>query len=229
MTQRVFASWSGGKDSCLSCYHAMTNELDVRYLTNMVTEDGKRSCSHGLSAEIIRVQSEAIGIPLVQRPTTRETYETVFKKTIRDLKQDEISGGVFGDIDFNEHRQWIERVCRETGIIPYLPLWEESQDKIMRDFINLGFESIVVAAKSDFFGKDILGRKVDMDFIKHLEELKKTKDITLCGEAGEYHTVVIDGPLFQKRVEIMEAEKILRGGIWFLEILKVELKDRRPD
>ncbi|MFC1929992.1 diphthine--ammonia ligase [Chloroflexota bacterium] len=229
MTQRVFASWSGGKDSCLSCYHAMTDGLDIRYLTNMVTEDGKRSCSHGISADVIRVQSEAIGIPLLQRPTTRETYEAEFKNTIQSLKQERVKGGVFGDIDFNEHRQWIERVCRETGIIPYLPLWGESHDKVMKDFVNLGFESVIIAAKSDFFGEDILGRKLDMDFIKHLEELKKTKDITLCGEAGEYHTVVIDGPLFQKRVEIMEAEKILRDGIWFLEILKVEIKDRRPD
>jgi uncharacterized protein (TIGR00290 family) len=177
---------------------------------------------------VLQVQSEAIGIPLVQRLTSRGTYEAVFKETIRDLKREGVKGGVFGDIDFNEHRQWIERICRDTDITPYLPLWEEKQDKIMRDFVKLGFESVVVAAKSEFFGEDILGRKVDAGFIRQLEEMKKTDDITLCGEAGEYHTIVIDGPLFQKRVEIIAADKVLRDGIWFLDILEARLKDKRP-
>ena len=221
---QVFASWSGGKDCCLACYRAVVGSLNVRYLANTVTEDGKRSCSHGLSADVIRVQSEALGIPVVQRRTTGDTYETEFISMLRTFRQEGIEGGVFGDIDFNEHRQWIERVCQEANITPHLPLWEESQDKILREFIDLGFEAVVIAAKSDLFGEEILGQKVNLDFIKHLEELRKTKNITLCGESGEYHTFVIDGPLFKKRIEILETSKVLREGHWFLEILKWDLK-----
>ncbi len=219
---QVFASWSGGKDSCLACHLATINGLKVRYLANTVTEDGKRSRSHGLPAAVIQVQSQAIGIPLVQQRTTRDNYEDEFKNMLRSFKRGGVNGGVFGDIDFNEHRQWIDRVCQEVDITPHLPLWGQSQDKIMRDFIDLGFEAIVVAAKADLFGEEILGRQVDTDFIKHLE----TKGITPCGEAGEYHTLVIDGPLFRKRIEIIDAKKISREGHWFLEILNAGLRSR---
>lgn len=221
---KVFASWSGGKDCCLALYRAAASGLDIRYLANTVSEDGRRSCSHGISADVIRMQSEAIGIPIVQRRTTGETYEAEFISMLRTFKQEGIEGGVFGDIDFNAHREWIERVCREAGIIPHLPLWLESQYKLMKEFIDSGFESIVVAARADLFGEEVLGQKIDRDFIKQLEELGKTKSITPCGEAGEYHTLVIDGPIFQKRLEILKTRKTLREGIRFLEILSTDSK-----
>ena len=221
---QVFTSWSGGKDSCFACYRASEDGLKVRYLLNMITEDGKRSRSHGLSAEVLQVQSQAIGIPLVQRQTTWGSYENVFVDLLRELKVKGIDGGVFGDIDFNAHREWIEKVCKQADIIPHLPLWGQSQDKIVLDFIDLGFESIVIAARADIFDEAILGRKVDQDFIKYLEELGKTKNITPCGEAGEYHTFVIDGPLFQKRIEILEAKKVLIERSWYLDILDLRVK-----
>jgi uncharacterized protein (TIGR00290 family) len=223
----VFASWSGGKDCCLACYRAKGNGFNVRYLANTVTENGRRSCSHGLSADIIKVQSQAMGIPVVQRRTTRDTYEDEFTNMLRDFRGEGIEGGVFGDIDFNAHREWIERVCGAAGITPHLPLWLESQDKLIREFIDSGFESIVIATKADMLGEEWLGRKIDYDFIGELDELSKTKNITPCGEAGEYHTLVIDGPLFQKRIEITEAEKVFRDEHWFLEIKGTELKDKQ--
>ena len=222
--QQVFTSWSGGKDSCLACYRAIASGLEVRYLANTVTEDGKRSRSHGLPARVIQVQSQAMGISLVQRRTTWDNYEVEFKSMLRIFKQEGVNGGVFGDIDFEEHRQWVERVCQEADIVPHLPLWGESQGKILRDFIDLGFEAIIVATKADLFGKEWLGQKIDLDFIRHLDKLKETKDITLCGEAGEYHTLVIDGPLFKKRMEILKTRKVFRDTRWFLDILDTELR-----
>jgi len=221
---QFFASWSGGKDSCLACYLATTSGLEVRYLANMITEDGKWSWTHGQPPELLQIQAQAIGIPLVQRRTAMTNYETEFKNMILSLKQDGINGGIFGDIDLEEHRQWIERVCQQVDITPRLPLWGQSQDKILRDFIDLGFEAIVVATKTDLFSEEILGQKVDLDFIKYLEELRATKDITLCGEAGEYHTFVVDGPLFRQRVEILETKRVSREGRRFLQILNADLK-----
>ena len=221
---QVFASWSGGKDSCLACYQAAVSGLEVSCLLNMITEDGKRSWTHGLSAGLLQMQSQAIGIPLVQRRTTMANYEAEFKDLLLTLKQTGISGGVFGDIDLEEHREWIDRICRAAEITPHLPLWGQSQEKIMRDFIGLGFEAIVVATKADLLGEEWLGRRIDLDFLKQLDELRKTKEITPCGEAGEYHTFVTDGPLFKQRIEIPEANKVLREEHWFLEILNSGLR-----
>ncbi len=222
---QVFTSWSGGKDSCFACYQATASGLEVRYLLNMITEDGRRSWTHGLSAELLQMQSQAIGIPLVQRRTTMADYETEFKEALLALKQEGITGGVFGDIDLEEHRQWTERVCREVDIMPYLPLWGQRQEKTLRDFIASGFEAIMVTAKADLFGEEWLGRRLDLDFLKQLDKLMETKEITPCGEAGEYHTFVIDGPLFNQRIEIVKANKVLREGYRFLEITDIELRD----
>lgn len=222
--QQVFVSWSGGKDCSFAAYLVTINGLKVCYLANMVTEDGQRSRTHGLPAGVLQVQSQAIGIPLVQQRTADATYEAEFKSMLRALKAEGIKGGVFGDIDFEEHREWIERVCQEVDITPHLPLWGQSQDKILRDFIDLGFEAIVVTTKADLLGEEWLGRKVDRDFIGDLEALKETKDITPCGEAGEYHTLVTDGPLFNQRIEVLKADRVLREGYWFLDILRSELR-----
>ncbi len=221
--ERAFISWSGGKDCCLACYRAVASGLQIRYLLNMVTEDGQRSRSHGLAAKWLQMQAQAIGIPLVQRSTTGTDYETEFKSVLLALKQEGIAAGVFGDIDFNAHREWIDRVCSETGITPYLPLWEENQNKLLREFIGLGFEAVVVATRADMLDEEWLGRKLDSDF---LADLAKLENITPCGEAGEYHTLVINGPLFQKGLEITGANKVLRDGHWFLDITGCELRPK---
>ncbi|MFC2016423.1 diphthine--ammonia ligase [Chloroflexota bacterium] len=221
---QVFISWSGGKDSCLAGYLATINGWEARYLANMATEDGKRSRSHGLPVEVLQLQAQAIGIPLVQRRTTWDTYEAEFKSMLRVLKQEGVDGGVFGDIDLEEHKEWVDRICQQVDIKPHLPLWGLSQEQILRDFIGLGFKALVVATKADLLGEEWLGRRVDLDFIRHLDELRETKDITPCGEAGEYHTLVTDGPLFKKRLEILKTDKVLRDEHWFLEILKSELR-----
>lgn len=224
----AFVSWSGGKDSCLACYRAITSGIQVRYLLNMVTEDERWSRSHGLSAEVLRLQAEAMGIPLIQQRATRASYEAEFKKVLLRFVGEGITSGVFGDIDVVEHREWIERVCSTVGITPHLPLWGEDQEKLFREFIDSGFESVVVATKAELLGEEWLGRKVDLAFLGELKELKKTKNVTItpCGEAGEYHTYVINGPLFRRRIEIREVNKELRDGRWFLGITKGELKSK---
>ncbi|OGO31620.1 MAG: hypothetical protein A2Z29_03060 [Chloroflexi bacterium RBG_16_56_11] len=221
---RVFASWSGGKDCCLALYRARRQGMDVVYLANTVTADGQRSCSHGIAADVIEKQAEALGISIVQQPTTGDAYEAEFVKMLQAFREEGIEGGVFGDIDFNPHREWIERVCGRAGIAPHLPLWLEDQTKLVEEFIDAGFEAVVVAVKKDLFGPSVLGRRVDRPFLAYLAGLDK--GITPCGEAGEYHTLVIDGPLFEKRLEISGSEKVTRGDHHFLEITGVELKTK---
>ncbi len=223
---RVFVSWSGGKDGCLAGHRALAKGMDVAYLANMVSADGTRSRSHGIAASVIKAQAQALGIPIVQRRTANDTYEAEFHKMLLNLKEDGVSGGVFGDIDFEPHREWVTRVCREAGLDCYLPLWEEDQTKLMEEFIGAGFTSVVVAARDEFFGPEVLGRKVDGAFLAELKEMAQVNNITPCGEAGEYHTLVVDGPIFKKRLEITDSQNVLRDSIHFLKIRGTRLKDK---
>jgi diphthine-ammonia ligase len=223
---RVFISWSGGKDCNYARYLAERRGLEVQYLLNMVSEDGKLSWSHNMPTEILEAQAQAIGVPLIQHRTNQADYEAVYKKAIAELKKQGITGGVFGDIDFEPHREWVTRVCSEAGIEPILPLWGLSQDKIIEDFITSRHKAKVVVTKAELMGEEWLGCTVNRSFIRDLNELRQTKNITPCGEAGEYHTLVIDGPLFKKRMVIQETSKNLRDGYWFLDIKKYELKKK---
>lgn len=222
--EKVFASWSGGKDCCLALNRTVKSGKDVRCLANMVTNNGKRSCSHGINAAVIKKQAEALCIPIAQRPTTGDNYEEVFTNTLKDFAKDGITSGVFGDIDFNAHREWIERVCGNAGMKAYLPLWLEDQSKLMAEFIAAGFKSVVVAVKAELLGPEALGRVIDDDFLAWIAGLNK--DITPCGEAGEFHSLVVDGPLFKKRLALIQTEKVTRGEHHFLDISAVELEDK---
>ena len=210
---KAFISWSGGKESSLS-FHKVSKDFEISYLLNMLSEDGKRSRSHGVRSDLLKLQSEAIGIPIIQRKTSWENYEEEFKKAVLDMKKENTEAGVFGDIDIQEHRDWVERVCKETGIKPILPLWKEKREKLLNEFIDAGFKAIVVGTQADF--KELLGRKIDEKF---LEELKTLKEIDLCGERGEYHTFVFDGPIFRKSVKILTDEKVFKDGYWFLKVI----------
>jgi len=219
----VFVSWSGGKESSLACYRAKANGLTPSYLLNLTREDGSRSRTHGLAREVLSLQAEAIGIPLIQRKTSWKDYEDNFKKTVLELKGVGIEGGVFGDIDLEEHRAWVRRVCQETGIRAHLPLWGKHQRKILEDFINLGFEAIVVVVKAGILSEKWLGRKIDGRFVK---DITTFENITPCGEVGEYHTLVIDGPLFKKRMKIVETRIVQRDQHWLLDISRCILEDK---
>ena len=208
---KVFASWSGGKESALATYKAIFQGYQVSYLVNFISEDGERLRSHGVKAEILESPSRAIGIPMVQVKTSWEDYEENFKKVVERLKVKGIEGGVFGDMDLEEHREWLERVCGELGIKPILPLWGIGSEELLADFWSLGFKAIVVATKLD---QSLLGRNLDKS---SLNEIKKF-GCHPCGESGEYHTFVFNGPIFKTPLEVIPGKKEKRDNVWFLEI-----------
>jgi len=215
---KAFCCWSGGKDSCLALYRALKN-YEVLFLINMIAEDGKHSRTHGISSNSLKLQSESIRIPIIQRKSSWETYEEKFKIIIRQLKTEAVDTGIFGDIDLQEHRDWVERVCKETGITPVLPLWKVKREELMSKFINAGFKAIVVSTNEKFLSKQWLGREINENFIM---DLKSLGNIDLCGEAGEYHTFVFDGPIFKKPVEFVTGDKKLKDKHWFLELIPKE-------
>lgn len=209
---KAFCCWSGGKESALSYYRSKEeNDLEINCLLNMVSEDGKHSRTHGVSSKLLRAQAKAIGIPIIQRGAGWKTYEEEFKKGVLELKGKGVDAGIFGDIDLQEHRDWVERVCKDMGIKPVLPLWEADREGLLTEFIKAGFKATVVAVRDKFLGKEWLGREINTEFIK---DLKALGNVDLSGENGEYHSFVFDGPIFKKSVNF-NSKKLtyhLRGG-----------------
>jgi uncharacterized protein (TIGR00290 family) len=215
----AISSWSGGKDSCLACYKAINLGYKIKYLLNFVSRESKRCCFHGIEAKLLRLQSELMGIPLIQREVTADMreYEKEFKAAVSELKG--IKTMVFGDIYLQEHRDWAERVCGDLGIIPIEPLWNNLPSDLLEEFINLGFKAIIVSCQADKFDKDFVGRYLDKNLIDEL----KSRNICPCGENGEFHTFVVDGPFFRQKIDIIESEPVLKEGFWkywFLDIKK---------
>ncbi len=213
---KVAVSWSGGKESCLACYKAVEEGFDVSYLLNMAVE-GR---SHGLDMGLVSAQSNAVGIPLTQRVVTWDTYEMGFKRAALELKNRGVGGMVFGDIDLEGHRDWVEKTCAELGVKAFLPLWKRERAEILEEFISGGFKAIVVCVRSDVLDRKWLGRTVDRKFIDELSET----GADLCGESGEYHTFVVDGPLFKSKIKILESREVEREGKWLLDILKYRVE-----
>ena len=218
---KAFVSWSGGKDAALSYYRVM-EKFHVTHLLNMIAEDGKVSRSHGIRTDILRMQAEAMGLHIVQPKSSWETYEEEFKKALAGLKDKGVETGIFGDIDLEEHREWVERVSKESGMEAVLPLWgEKKREDLIEELIEAGFETIVVATKKDLLGLEWLGRRIDRDFIR---DISKVEGVDMSGEGGEYHTLVVSGPIFKKRIKILKSEKVTRDQHCYLDISECELQ-----
>jgi len=197
---KVVSMWSGGKDSCFACYKAIEAGHDVRALVNFINSETGKSMSHNLDGAVIKSQCAAIGIHLEQVPTTKKDYSRDFKAAINRLKKkDGIEGIVFGDIYLQEHRDWIDKICLELDVKAILPLWKIDTKTLIEEFVGDGFKTRVVAVNNKYLTKDWIGRDIDRKFIKELETMG---NIDLCGEKGEFHTFVYDGPIFKKRVEV---------------------------
>jgi len=216
---RVFVSWSGGKDSCLALYRALKAGLKVEYLFNVLNEEGSASRSHGLPKGILDTQAKALGTPIIYGRASWENYEEEFKKVVRGLKSMGVEGGVFGDINLQEHRDWVEKVCNEVGVEAFEPLWNEEYKRLLNEFMSSGFEAVVVSAKADLIGEEWIGKAFNQKFIQFLE----SQGLDLCGEKGEYHTLVIYGPIFKHYVKVLETTKTMKDGRWVLQILKFSL------
>ncbi len=213
--KKAFCCFSGGKDSILSFYKARQSGIEVSHLLNMAAEDKKHSRSHGLSSACLKAQADAMGLPLVQGYAAWGDYENEFKRVVRELKESGINTGIFGDSDLQEHRDWVERVCCESRIDPVLPLWKMPGEEIMAKFVDAGFEAVVCSVNTRMMGAEWLGRRIDKKFIS---DLKKCGDIDLCGEKGEYHSFVFNGPVFNRKLEIVIGEKTERKNGSFIDI-----------
>jgi len=212
----VAVAWSGGKDSCLACYKAIKESYTVSNLLIMMA-DNSTSNFHLISSDLLDAQSTAIGIPIIKQVTSSDMYENNFRNALLDLKSKGVEGLVTGDVfDVALHEEgWLDRICREVGLIPIRPLWHLDTKKNLTEFINEGFKAIVVRIKNKLIGLDWLGREINQTFYQDLLNLGT---IDPCVEHGEYHSFVIDGPIFKNRIEITDSEKTTINGYGRLKI-----------
>ncbi len=209
-----FCSWSGGKDSSLALYRAIQMGGRPKYLLNMLREDGKRSRSHGLNLNTLQKLAHSLEIPLITRSTTWDDYEKNYIAVLQELKKQEVYFGVFGDIDIEENRKWVEYVCSIVKINPLLPLWKKSRKKLLHELFDLGFKATIIVVKADKLNKKFLGKILNNEIIVKLEKL----GIDISGETGEYHTIVTNGPIFSHPLIIKKKKIIQKNGYFILDI-----------
>jgi uncharacterized protein (TIGR00290 family) len=192
---RSFFSWSGGKDSMLALHRALAAGHRVEALLAMFDESGARSRSHALPPHLMQAQADALGVPLVMRHASWADYEAVFIEQLRAFAGQGITHGLFGDIDLQPHRDWEEKVCAAAGIQAVLPLWQEPRRALVDELLSLGYRARVVCVDARFLDAGFCAREFDRRFIA---DLPATVDA--CGENGEFHTFVFDGPTFRQSV-----------------------------
>jgi uncharacterized protein (TIGR00290 family) len=211
----VYCSWSGGKDSALALHEAIRAGAEPRFLVSMLTEGGERSRSHGLPRELLAAQAAAIGIPIRFGAATWTGYREEFVRVVGEgVAATGTHVGVFGDIDMGEHRAWEEEVCAEVGTKAVLPLWHRDRRGVTEELIEAGFEAVIVAVRDGVLPASMLGRALDADLVVEIE----AAGADACGENGEFHTFVVDGPIFREAVEVEFGERSLRDGVWFVDL-----------
>jgi uncharacterized protein (TIGR00290 family) len=212
--RKFIASFSGGKDSVLALYKAMKIGKAIGLIV-MMEEEGKRSRSHGMPPDLIRAQGKSIGLPIITASASWKEYEKEFMRLLEISKDQGAEVLVTGDLDVPSHGSWHEKVTKNTGLKLGMPLWEMDHREAVKTFINLGFSTMIVTVNLSMgMREEDLGRVLSLDYVKELE----ARGIDPSGEGGEFHTAVIDGPIFKHPVPVRKCEIFKDGDYAFLPL-----------
>lgn len=246
MSYKSYFNWSGGKDSALALYHALQNpQYKIERLLTNINSQYRRVSMHGVREELLEQQANAIGLPLqklvlADQPSMEE-YEAYMTNTIQELKAHHFTHAFFGDIFLEDLKKYRETQLARLGFNAVFPLWKKDTKELLHQFIDLGFKTILVCIKAELLDYSFAGRLIDKDFIKDLPN-----NVDACGENGEFHTFVFDGPIFSKPILFEKGEVVFREykvpekendqcfthqpqrpssmGFWFCDLLPVSEK-----
>ncbi len=201
-------SWSGGKDSTLALDRAVRDGLRVGYLFNIFDGASGRIRFHGVRSELIAAQAEALGLELIQRAAGEDDFEDVFLAIVAELTELGVRGALFGNIHLADVRAWYEERTTDVGLEHLEPLWGDPPEELIREFATRGYRGVVVSVDLSRSEEEWLGREIDEGFIS---EVVAAPGVDACGEHGEFHSFVYDGPLFRRvlpvrRGALFEAE-----------------------
>jgi uncharacterized protein (TIGR00290 family) len=211
---RAAISWSGGKDS-LAALAAVRDRLDIVTSLTMFDEAGERSRSHGLRRTLIEAQAERLGLRAVFARCSWSTYNAAFTEALMSLASDGMTHVVFGDLVFPEHRAWAEARCAEAGLTAVEPLWGMSTSDLFDAFTASGTHALLVTVREPWLDESWLGRPLEAGMKATFAE----RGIDPCGENGEYHTAVIDSPLFSHPIRVSHGARVRRGECVALDLI----------
>jgi uncharacterized protein (TIGR00290 family) len=201
VNMKTVIAFSGGKDSTLALYNIQQNpDFEVDSLLVTLTEGFNRVSIHGVRYEMLKKQSKSLGIPLrevwIPQDCPNKVYQERMEKAVSGMLSDGVTHMVFGDIHLEDVRAYREEMLAETGIIPIFPLWNRPVEELGREFIGLGFKTVLTCIDLEQLDQEFAGRVYDGDFLKDYPE-----NCDVCGENGEFHTYVFEGPNFEFPIE----------------------------
>jgi uncharacterized protein (TIGR00290 family) len=210
MKDKVVVAWSGGKDAALALYELIWQDtIEVASLLTTITEGYDRISMHGVRRSLLEQQAEALGYALekisIPQSCSNEIYEERMRLSLEKFGQQGVTAVAFGDLFLQDIRAYREERMRRTGMRCLFPLWAKPTPETARRFLDLGFRAIVVCVDTKVLDGSFTGRDYDRDFIKNLPP-----GVDPCGENGEFHTFVYDGPIFKKPVPVQRGDIVLR-------------------
>ncbi len=211
-------SWSGGKDSCLALYEIQkSSDYRVASLLTTITREYDRISMHGVRRALFERQAASLGLPLhpvlISKGANNEEYETAMAQAFNEYHQSGIDSVVFGDLFLEEIRAYRDKFLARHRMRGLYPIWRRNTTDLIKEFIELGFKAVLSCVDSRTLDKSFAGKTIDQNFLSSLPA-----KLDPCGENGEFHTFVYDGPNFAQPVEFAVGETILREGFWFCDL-----------
>lgn len=221
--EKVVLSWSGGKDSAMALYELRKGGgYEVVSLLTTIAEGYQRVSHHGVRVELLERQAAAVRVPLHKlclpgERCTNEEYEALMMETMLELKNAGVLTVAFGDIFLQDLRAYRERNLAKVGMTAIFPIWRRRTPELAQTFIQLGFKAYLACVASKKLNKAFAGRPIDSTLLRDLPV-----DVDPCGENGEFHSFVYDGPIFDRPVPIRVGEVVLRDSRYFADLLPAD-------
>lgn len=228
MKDRVILSWSGGKDSAMALHALLeSGRYEVVSLLTTVSEQYGRVSHHGVRVELLEQQAEALGICLhkLYLPgafCSFEDYEAIMTKAMLEYSNKGILIVAFGDVFLQNLRQYREYNLAKVGMKAIFPNWQMDTTELFQNFVGLGFKAYLTCVDSEKLGKDFAGRPIDMDLIRDLPD-----GVDPCGENGEFHSCVYDGPIFRRPLAVTVGEVVLRDVRYFADLVPINRRIKK--
>lgn len=217
--EKVLIAWSGGKDSALCLWKLRNSETkEVAALLTTITEDYERISMHGVRLALLEEQAKSIGFPLekvlISKNATNKEYEEKMEELLLKYSRRGVKTVAFGDIFLEDVRRYREENLEKIGMKGLFPLWGKNTRELAEEFIGAGFKAVITCVDSRHLDSSFVGRTFDRDFLNDLPQ-----NVDPCGENGEFHSFVYDGPIFKRKIEFELGEVVKRDDFYFQDLI----------